>query len=187
MNDAKVYLLFTNTGTILTRLIKLYTKHPLNHVSIAFDEQLTDIYSFGRKKPYNPFIGGFVKEQKNEGLMKRADCAIYSLRVTKDEFERMIAEIKKVEEKKELYKYNLIGLFAIMLNKRIERKYAFFCSEFVATVLNVKQDLLRKVPSLSTPQDLMYLDDLKLVYQGKLSCYSNYYEEISINHQLRAI
>ena len=78
MNEAKVYLLFTNTGTMFTKLIQLYTKYPLNHVSISFDEQLEELYSFGRKKPYNPFIGGFVKEQVSEGLLKRAYSEVYS-------------------------------------------------------------------------------------------------------------
>lgn len=37
-------------------------QEPLNHVSIALDRELTEVYSFGRKQPDNPFIGGFVKE-----------------------------------------------------------------------------------------------------------------------------
>ena len=187
MSNAKVYLLFTNTGTLFTKLISLYTKHALNHVSIAFDEQLEEIYSFGRKNPYNPFIGGFVKEQLNEGLMKHADCAVYSLSVTKEEYEKMKEEVLKIEGNKELFKYNLIGLFAILFNQRIERKNAFFCSQFVATILNMKKNLLEKAPSLVTPQDLMSLGTLRLVYQGKLSRYSNPYLEFVNYYQLKIL
>ena len=181
MSDAKVYLLFTNTGTMFTKLISIYTKHSLNHVSIAFDEHLEEIYSFGRKKPYNPFIGGFVKEQLNEGLMKHAECAVYSLLVSKTEYEKMRGEVMKIAEKKELFKYNLIGLFAILCNQRLERKNAFFCSQFVATILNMKNGLLKKVPSLITPQDLLSIDKLQLVHQGKLS---DLYKGNMINTQL---
>ena len=39
--ERKVYLLLTNTGSFLTKLIKLYTKKPYNHASIAFDYDLT--------------------------------------------------------------------------------------------------------------------------------------------------
>lgn len=178
MSNAKVYLLFTNTGTMFTKLIRVYTKHALNHVSIAFDEKLEEIYSFGRKKPYNPFIGGFVKEQLNEGLMKHAECAVYSLSVSKLEYENMREAVMKIEEQKDSFKYNLIGLFAIMFNQRIERKHAFFCSQFVATILNMKKGLLKKVPSLITPQDLISLEKLQLVYEGKLAHYANPHEKM---------
>ena len=178
MNDAKVYLLFTNTGTILTKLIQLYTRHSLNHVSIAFDEQLEELYSFGRKKPYNPFIGGFVKEQVGEGIMKHAECAVYSLSVSKEEFELMRAEVRRIEQQKAQMKYNLMGLFAIMFNHTWERDNAFFCSQFVATVLNRKKGLLNKVPCLITPQDIMGIERLQLMYKGKLSYYINPYEKV---------
>ena len=185
MNEAKVYLLFTNTGTMFTKLIQLYTKHALNHASIAFDEQLEEIYSFGRKKPYNPFIGGFVKEQVNEGLMKNAECAVYSLSVSKEEYELMREEVRRIEQRKEQMKYNLMGLFAIIFNQTWERDNAFFCSQFVATVLNRKKGLLYKVPCLITPQDLIKIERLELVYEGKLSYYANPYEKVV--HQLHVL
>ena len=53
----KVYILLTHTGTILSKAIKLYTSHEYTHVSIALDEKLDRLYSFGRINPYNPFIG----------------------------------------------------------------------------------------------------------------------------------
>ena len=178
MNEAKVYLLFTNTGTMFTKLIQLYTKYPLNHVSIAFDEQLEELYSFGRKKPYNPFIGGFVKEQVSEGLLKRAYSEVYSFSVTKEELELMREEVRRFEQQKEHMKYNLMGLFAIVFNKTWERKNAYFCSQFVATVLNRKTGLLNKVPSLITPKDLLNIEKLELEYEGKLSYYRCPYEKI---------
>ena len=178
MSDAKVYLLFTNTGTMLTKLIQLYTRHSLNHASIAFDEQLEELYSFGRKKPYNPLIGGFVKEQVNEGLMKHAECAIYCLSVSKEEYEQMREEVRRIEQRKEQMKYNLMGLFAIMFNHEWERDNAFFCSQFVATILKRKHGLINKVPCLITPQDLLKIEKPELVYKGKLAYYANPYDRI---------
>lgn len=179
MNDAKVYLLFTNTGTMFTKLIQLYTRHSLNHASIAFDEQLEELYSFGRKKPYNPLIGGFVKEHVSKGLMKHAECAVYCLSVSKEEYELMREEVRRFEQRKEQMKYNLMGLFAVMFNKKWERKNAFFCSQFVATVLNNKKGLLYKAPCLITPQDLTNIERLELVYKGKLAFYVNPYKKMA--------
>ncbi len=54
--------MLTFTGTILSRVVKLYTKKEYSHVSIALDENLEEMYSFGRLNPYIAFIGGFVRE-----------------------------------------------------------------------------------------------------------------------------
>lgn len=173
MDTKKIYIIFTDTGTLFTKLIKLYTKKSLNHVSVSFDDQLKEIYSFGRKKPYNPFIGGFVKEKIAEGLFKKASCAIYSFTISDWEYEQMQKKVRQMEAEKELYKYNLLGLFAIIFNYQLNRKYAFFCSQFVATILNEKMGVLDKPASLCKPQDLMRMKDLQLIYQGKLHLYPN--------------
>ena len=49
--------------TILSRIVKCYTRKEYSHVSIALDENLEEMYSFGRINPYVAFIGGFVHEQ----------------------------------------------------------------------------------------------------------------------------
>src|SRR4051794_27373892 len=97
MKDKKIYLLLTDTGTILTRLIKAYTKTPYNHVSIGFDPHLSEVYSFGRKTVHNPFIGGFVKEDVHSVLFQQADCALYSLSVSDHQIEKMHRYIQVME------------------------------------------------------------------------------------------
>lgn len=47
--DQSVFILLTNTGTFLTRVIKSYTRAPYNHASISFNRELSELYSFGRK------------------------------------------------------------------------------------------------------------------------------------------
>lgn len=173
MKEKKIYIIFTDTGTLFTKLIKLYTKKTYNHVSLSFDDRLSEIYSFGRKKPNNPFIGGFVRERIATGLFKKASCKIYSYTIPESEYEKMRTKVSQIEAKKELYKYNLIGLFAIIINYKLNRNNAFFCSQFVATILNEKTGLLKKSPCLCTPQDLMDIDGLQLEYQGELHLYPN--------------
>lgn len=182
MQEKKVYIIFTDTGTLFTKLIKLYTKQPLNHVSISFDKQLTNIFSFGRKKPYNPFIGGFVRERIAEGLFKKARCEIYSYSLSEVEYEQMQTKVRQIEAKKDLYKYNFLGLIAIMLRYNLKRKNAFFCSQFVATILNEKKGMLDKSPSQCTPQDLLAVNKLELVFKGNLVLYPHQASEKMIEH-----
>jgi hypothetical protein len=152
MMEKQVYLLLTNTGSFLTKLIKLYTQKPYNHASIAIDSQLSEVYSFGRKTVRNPFIGGFVKEDVKAGLFKQADCVIYSITVTEEQIQKLNHMFKKFEAKKKDYRYNFLGLFGVMFNIPIKRKNAFFCSQFVAFLLKESNIIdFDKPLSLITP------------------------------------
>ncbi|CAH2713403.1 hypothetical protein BACCIP111895_00538 [Neobacillus rhizosphaerae] len=176
----KIYVLLTDTGSILTKIIKLYTKNPHNHVSIVIDDQFNKVYSFGRKNPWNPFMGGFVKENIRGHLFRNADCAIYCVTITEKQFQIINGKIKEMEEHKDDYRYNLIGLVAVMLNMEIDRKNAFFCSHFVAALLNESGIKMKnqKPLSLVTPHDIKESASLNLIYEGKLSSYfQNYYQE----------
>lgn len=135
MKREKIYILLTDTGSLLTKLIKLYTKKRYNHASISFNSKLSEVYSFGRKKVENPFRGGFVREDVKEGLFKNADCALYSIAVTKKQVKKMQDIIINMEKEKEAYRYNFLGLFGFLINKPIKRKRAFFCSQFVGHLL----------------------------------------------------
>lgn len=172
--EKKIYILLTDTGTMLTRLIKSYTKKPYNHASIAFDVELNEVYSFGRKTAKNPFIGGFVREDIQSVLFKQTNGAIYSLTITNDEFQKMYQYIQAIAAKKEQYRYNFIGLFGVMLKKPIKRKNAFFCSQFVASVLKVSKVIdYEKDLSLVEPSDLPHSENVQLVFEGRLKDYQN--------------
>ncbi|MFP3919440.1 hypothetical protein U5N28_16690 [Lysinibacillus telephonicus] len=174
MTEKRVYILLTDTGTVFTKLIKLYTKKPYNHASISFDSELSEVYSFGRKTARNPFIGGFVKEDIRKGLFKQADCAIYSFTVSEVQMQKINRYIKEIEAQKENYRYNFLGLFGFLLNKPIKRKKAFFCSQFVASVLKECHIIdFEKSPSLIAPNDLQKRTEFQFVYEGKLKAYHN--------------
>ena len=175
IREKKIYILLSDTGTILTRLIKSYTKKPYNHASIAFDAELIEVYSFGRKTAKNPFIGGFVREDIHSVIFSQADCAIYSLNITNDEFQKMHQYIQEIASKKENYRYNFIGLFGVLFKKPIKRKNAFFCSQFVASVLKESKviDLEEREISLVKPSDLTDTANFQLIFEGGLKDYQS--------------
>lgn len=175
MNDSKkIYIVFTYTGTIVSKIVKFYTKEEYSHISIAIDENLKEMYSFGRINPYNPFSGGFVKEGINKGTFKRfknTKCAIYSLKLTLEQYEKIITVIKKMKRKKKTYKFNRIGLFAVAVNYKYEKRNAFYCAEFVKYLFDtagIKND----IPELVKPMDFEEIKKLKLVYEGYLRDYN---------------
>ncbi|NLY79826.1 MAG: hypothetical protein GX072_08055 [Lysinibacillus sp.] len=165
----KVYLLFTDTGTLFTKMIKLYTKKAYNHASIAFDNQLQEVYSFGRKNPRNPFIGGFVKEDIRNAFFMNSRCAMYSFWATEEQIQNMKKIIYEIEKEQQRYKYNLTGLITYTFNKPSQRKNAYFCSQFVAHVLKEGAGIsFNKPVSLISPYELQCIENLNLEYEGPL-------------------
>ncbi|AYW50069.1 hypothetical protein [Tetragenococcus halophilus] len=183
MVEKKGYILLTDTGTLFTKFIRLYTHQPYNHASIAFTSDLSEIYSFGRKHMRNPFVGGFVEENIATGLLKKADCALYSFDITQEQLEQMELYIEQIKAEKEYYHYNFIGLFGFLINKPIKRDHVFFCSQFVASVLaECEFNTFEKPLSLVAPQDLKEIPTLQLEFQGKLS---DYYENY-LQHECKS-
>lgn len=170
-----VYILLSDTGSLFTRTIKQYTHAPYNHASIAFDADLSDIYSFGRKHPLNPVYGGFVREDLYHRYFRyfpQTTCALYELRVD----ERTAKKIKRVvdvfQTKPKRYTYNYVGLLGVVFNYPIEITASYFCSQFVAEVLRRAGVVLWDKPSaLVTPEDFRKAPELHLIYEGKLSDY----------------
>lgn len=174
MGERTLYFLFTDTGTYLSRAINYCTKEGLNHVSIGFDDQLQEVFSFGRKNPKNPFTGGFVKENIHSEFLKNASCAIYAYSLTDEEFKKVQTKIREIELQAGNYKYNFLGLFGVMLQIEINREHRMFCSQFVATVLREVEGVqLSKPECFTTPADIRGLTGLQLIYQGKLGEYKN--------------
>ncbi|PPQ46246.1 hypothetical protein C5G87_21755 [Paenibacillus peoriae] len=173
--DQYVFILLTNTGTFLTRVIKSYTRAPYNHASISFNRELSELYSFGRKTPNNPLDGGFVKEDIKTGTYSRfpnTTCVIYELQVTDREVEKMKRVLHVFIRSRQKYMYNLLGLIGIALKEPVEFSNSYFCSQFVAEILQRSGiKIWNKLPALVTPDDFRQSDRFHLIYEGNLSEY----------------
>ena len=121
----KIYLVLSYTGTILSRVIKMYTRKEYSHVSISLDKKMEHMYSFGRLNPYNPFIGGFVQESPHYGTFKRfkhSKIKILSMDVSDEDYERIKKTIQKFEKNHEKYGFNLMGVVSAAGNYHMKRK-----------------------------------------------------------------
>lgn len=173
--EKQIYILLSHSGSILSKLINIYTKTNYTHVSLGLDRDLYELYSFGRLKPYNPVVGGFIREDILNGTYTRfpnTRCAIYLLTVTEEQYERLNEEIRKFTLEQEKYKYNLLGLIGVILNRPIQREYSYFCSQFVSEVLtNSGIDIIQKTPGLTSPLDFIECEELEIIYEGQLNEY----------------
>ncbi|MGG4033365.1 hypothetical protein ABEV74_06600 [Paenibacillus cisolokensis] len=176
MQNKKLYILLSDTGTWLSKCIRFYTRHSLNHASISFDEHLSEVYGFGRLNPRNPFLGGFTKEEVFGNLVRDenrfTNCVIFSFAVQPEVYERIRRRIEYFKCNSNRYRYNFLGLFGVMLDIPLRRKQAYFCTEFVSWLLHDHgMPLANKHPSLMTPADILACDKLQLVYAGDLRRY----------------
>ena len=169
----KIYIILTHTGTALSNIIKIYTKDEYSHVSIALDENLEEMYSFGRLRPYNAFVGGFVHEKINEGTFKRfkrTKTMIYSMIVEDNQYTKIRDKIEEMEKEKGTYKFNTLWLFAVSIHKKIKAPRTFYCAEFVKYVLEEAR-IKVELPEIIKPEDFKEIPNKKIEYEGLLRNY----------------
>lgn len=170
----KIYIVLTYTGTILSKIIRVYTRAEYCHVSLSLDKELKKMYSFGRLNPYNPFIGGFVHEGIDRGTFKRfknTKAEIYSIDVTNSQYNIIKKELKKMEKNKKEYKFNRLGLFLTAINYKYTKENAFYCSEFVKYLID-EADIDIELPDIIKPNDFRYVDEFEFLYKGRLKNYN---------------
>lgn len=166
-----IYIVLTETGTLLSKAIGMYTGKGMNHASISFDSSLYEMYSFGRVNVHNPLSGGFLRENAETGLFEYAQCAIYKIPVSYQQYIQMKQLTQYMHGNRNQYKYNFLGLFGVVMQKELRRERAFFCSQFVATILKIGGLPINHNPALMTPHCLAQLPFLEPVYYGRLSDY----------------
>ncbi len=169
-----IYIVLTDPGTWISHIIKLYTRAEYSHVSVSLDKDLEKMYSFGRLKPYNPFIGGFVHENVKWGTFKRfkkTQAAIYSLTLTDEQYQTIENEIKNICKDAKEYKFNVLGLLAVTLHVHVRRKKHFYCAEFVKYLFE-QAEIDTSLPQVVKPIDFKKIDDAELQYSGLLNSYN---------------
>lgn len=170
--EKDIYIVLTGTGTLLAKVIKWVTKAPLNHASLAFDPSLHEVYSFGRRQIHNPFSGGLIRENMHSPLFHTAECAIYRCSISLEEHKHMYQLVQRMMSHQYRYKYNMLGLLGVLIKKEFNREDAYFCSQFVAYVLEQSNlHLVNKPAYLVEPCDFAKSPRLEEVYKGKLKHY----------------
>ena len=169
-----IYLIFSYNGTIFSTVLQKFSRTKYIHVSIGIDDNLKEVYSFGRKFPEWMFPSGFTVEDFDlvTKIFKNSICQIYKLEISNSDYKKLVSELKKYIDKKNKYKYNIKGLIHIQFNKIYHRDNHFVCSQFVGKLL---QDSgiydFKKDYSVVKPKDITTIDGLEKIYEGKIINY----------------
>ncbi|MBR4864580.1 MAG: hypothetical protein IKU07_08385 [Oscillospiraceae bacterium] len=181
-----IYVVFSSTPYKIGKTIRCLTGEQYNHVSIALDAELTQMYSFARRYYKTPFYGGFVKEslsryQLNE---QKAIIRICKIPVTKHQHDRIRIRTRQMLKNSKRYLYNHISILGTLVKRPIKTKGAYTCAEFCVLILNELGFALNssKYYSLS---DLVNILQEYVVYTGPIPTEKNYDAEFYATNPTR--
>lgn len=174
-SSKQLYIVISQTGTLLSRILKYITGAEYNHASISLSRDLDKMYSFGRRHPYNPFWGGFVIESPHTGTFKRfsdTKALILSVAITEEQYAELEKQVSAMWSQRKKYRYNFAGLCLAYFHVEWKRTNYFYCSEFVGEILikgrvvgmeNLHSSIIQPMHFLQLPHTQIYC--------GKLSEY----------------
>ncbi len=162
ISDSSVYIVLSDTGSVPSQFISLFTSKDYNHISIAFDSELHTLVSYNGGERVNP--PGLNREMLSFFSKKEnAVIYVYSLPVTREQKQKMIDKVIEINENGSAY--NLLGLVL----KKSYKPNIMHCSQFVYTLLEYADAnyFVRNKHDIK-PTDLIELDyhkKLKFEYE----------------------
>lgn len=175
MSNRNVYIVVTRTNTIPSRVIRIYTGSPYNHVSLTLDGRLEDMVSFGRLHPFTPVPGGFVHEGKNKGFFPpfpRRSMPGLQQKNQRAGMQESFAFAAK--NRKSALQIQPSGADYTDRRDSSGTGNAYFCSQFCGKVLNESGiHHFQKPFGLLRPADFCGLDGFTLLYEGPLHAFGN--------------
>ncbi len=178
-----VYIMLMRSRTAVSSLIYRITGAQYTHSSIGFENDGLEFYSFARRNPDLPLPAGLITERLGKGMLARctgAPCALYSLEIPEEAFQKIQRELMPMLAEKEKWKYSIVGLLLCRLKWEAEIKHQMFCSQFVSTMLKTCGAVaLTKAPSLYHPIELAGIEGVHKLYEGTVGGLSDYLESRS--------
>ncbi len=170
-----VYIVVSQSGTRISKMLRRVTKDPYNHVSLALDAELQKMYSYGRRRLHNPFVGGFVHETPKTGVFghfPEADAVVIRLPLCAEAYEKLQDRLREMYRHRREYRYDFLGLGLAYFGKTKARYHKSYCSKFVAGELQ-KAGVEMPKKRVFRPVDFLTLDCGETVYSGKLREYTS--------------
>ncbi|MGF0116900.1 hypothetical protein ACQFYA_11305 [Promicromonospora sp. Marseille-Q5078] len=167
-----IYVVLSRSSTVLSRTIRLATRDEYTHAALALDADLELMFSFGRRRASNPFVGCFKRERLDDDLyrhMPELPGIVLEVPVTPQQREAVCAQVAEVLLDSHTYTYNAPGLVSGLFGRGSEDDRRFFCSEFVYQMLHgagvcdlgVPRWKVRPQTLLQVPGEVVFRGDLK--------------------------
>ncbi|MDR0357752.1 MAG: hypothetical protein LBH63_05245 [Clostridiales Family XIII bacterium] len=169
-----VYVVLSRSSGLLSRLVRAVKGDEYTHAALSLDLRLEYMFSFGRRRTRNPFIGCFKRERICDAPRRPGGGlpgVVIEIPVSRMQYKNVIALIETFLLNSHLYGYNYLGLARNLWGRSRPIPARFFCSEFVYHVLHKNKVCdLGKPRNLVRPQDLMSIKG-RVVFEGDLNEY----------------
>lgn len=143
-----VSVVLTKYTDRLSNFLYMFCGFGYTHASISLDDESGKMYSFN----YRGFCIETAKKHRRRGVERSAG---FTLRISDEAYERLKEEIEHFIANKPDYKYTKFGVLMCFLKIPFKRKNHYFCSQFVAEMLNKSGAVkLKKSPSLYLPNTI---------------------------------
>lgn len=170
----KLYIILTQSGTYFSKLLRFITKEKYNHSSICLNDDFQSFYSFGRKYPKFLIPGGFVIENAYKGvfgMFKEVPCFILEKEISDEQYKKLESRINHFQENSKRYHYGILSLMLADTTYSFVNKNKFFCSQFVAKLLNDIDISTPRVPEHTHPMDFTQIEGVKRLFEGDLKTF----------------
>jgi inositol transport system substrate-binding protein len=160
----KIYLLLTHLPDNGAKAIRLFTGYSYTHASIGLEEDRNTFYSFATKGFRVEKLTKFIKPERPP-----FPCAVYELNVTDAVYQNVKALLNRCIARRGSLRYSFLGVILCLLHIPHRREGRFFCSHFVAEILERSCAApLRKSSTLYLPRDLTCIPGVTPVFHGNL-------------------
>lgn len=168
----KITILLTQYPTAMASVLQYLTDFPYTHTSIGLEEDRDTFYSFVKK--------GFIVEKVtryNKPGRAPFPCELYEIPVAEHTYQHiktLLAEY--TARKEELHYTHRSMLLSLLLYVPLQMKDRYFCSHFVAEVLQRGRVLREeKHCTLYLPKDFPRLPGARMIFRGDLAGLSRKY------------
>ncbi len=134
-----IYIVFSATPYKMGRMIRTILRNQYNHVALAFDEDLSTMYSFARFHVNVPLYGGFVEEslRRHFNAGRASRIKVCRLELGEENYAQLRAFVSTMESGADRYIYNIYSAIFTPLHVRCLIRDSYTCAEFVGDALSI--------------------------------------------------
>ncbi len=149
-----VYVVCMHSKSVLANIVKAWTHDEFSHAALSLEPDLNPMYTFGNKSGGGH--GFSIETPDNPFFMARPTMpwAVYAVFVNPDEMALIKERLLYFMKRDPVFRFDLLGLTNIAFGKAVEKETKYFCSGFVADVLQAGNKANDRSYSLYKPQDL---------------------------------
>ena len=162
-----IYIVFSATPYRMGRMIRAVLRNTYNHVALAFDEDLSTMYSFARFHANAPLYGGFVYESLRRHYHGNhcSHIKVCRLEIEDENYARLRAFVSGMEHHARHYIYNTYSALLTPLHIRLLIRDSYTCAEFVGDALSLAGLALPRGAFHSLKRTERLLDSC-VIYEG---------------------